>query len=241
MEKLNDELITARNKIMKDIIGEIVVSDNVEDVLRKWRSIFKISQKDLAQYLGITSSVISDYESGRRKSPGIKMIKRYIEGLIEIDIKRGGEIIKTFIEKQPPIIHEGILDIKEFISGVKLQEFCKHINADVVVSGMERDIFGYTVIDSIKTITRFSTEELINVYGSNTQRALIFTGVSTGRGPMIAIKLTNLKPSLVVMHGIGSVDEIAKRIAEVENIPLAICRIEDINTVIERLRNANFI
>ena len=83
MDKLNDVddvfSLTSRN-LAKDIVGEIVLSERPEDVIRKWRNIFQISQKELAAELGMTSSVISDYESGRRKSPGIGMIKKYVNG-----------------------------------------------------------------------------------------------------------------------------------------------------------------
>ena len=40
--------------------------------------------------------------------------------------------------------------------------------------------------------------DLVKAYGMTTDRALIFTNVSSGRSPMVAIKVTNLKPSLVV-------------------------------------------
>jgi putative transcriptional regulator len=127
--------------------------------------------------------------------------------------------------------------MREFLIGVGPEIFCRTINADVVVRGNTKDIYGYTVIDSIEAITELPTPELINIYGSNTQRALIFTKVSTGRSPMIAIKLTTLKPSVVVLHGMkGGVDEIAKRIAEAENITLAVCRLENINDVLAKLK-----
>jgi predicted transcriptional regulator len=40
---------------------------------------FKISQTELADHLKLSPSVISDYESGRRKSPGIQTIKKIIK------------------------------------------------------------------------------------------------------------------------------------------------------------------
>jgi putative transcriptional regulator len=238
MEKVNDELDFVKNRLMKDIVGEVVVSDNIEEILRKWRTIFKVSQKALAGELNITSSVISDYESGRRKSPGIKMIKKYIDGIINLDLKGGGEVVKSFMQNtEKQIIPKAITAMREFLIGVGPEIFCRTINADVVVRGNTKDIYGYTVIDSIEAITELPTPELINIYGSNTQRALIFTKVSTGRSPMIAIKLTTLKPSVVVLHGMkGGVDEIAKRIAEAENITLAVCRLENINDVLAKLK-----
>ena len=62
--------------------------------MRKWREIFGITQTELADKLSITSSTISDYEGGRRKSPGILVIARFVETLIEIDNDRGGRVVK---------------------------------------------------------------------------------------------------------------------------------------------------
>jgi putative transcriptional regulator len=102
--------------------------------------------------------------------------------------------------------------------------------------GLDREIYGYTLIDSIKAISDVPFDQLIRVYGSTTQRALIFTKVSTGRTPMVAIKLTNFQPGLVVLHGVSQVDEVAEHIAKVENIPLAVCRLENVETVVEKLK-----
>ena len=62
--------------------------------------IFGISQTELANKLNITSSTISDYEGGRRKSPGIGVISRLVASLLELDRKRGGKIKKQ-LEDDP--------------------------------------------------------------------------------------------------------------------------------------------
>jgi putative transcriptional regulator len=238
MESVNDVFSLAKKKLAKDVVGEIVLSDSSEKVIKKWRNIFKVSQKTLANELGITPSVISDYESGRRKSPGINVIKKYVEALLSIDTKTGGYIIKSFAKSvRSPPLSDAIIDIKEFPGGVGFNDFCKKINAVLLTKKkVNRDIYGYTIIDSLKAITELSFNELIKLYGITTQRVLIFTKVSTGKTPMVAIKLTNLHPTLVVLHGLNSVDDIAKRIAEAENIPLAVCKVEKVEDIIERLR-----
>ncbi|MEM5812099.1 MAG: helix-turn-helix domain-containing protein, partial [Candidatus Aenigmatarchaeota archaeon] len=216
MDNLTDEFAIAKKELAKDIVGEIVLSENSDKVIRKWRTIFKISQKRLAKELGITSSVISDYESGRRKSPGIKMIKRYVEALLNIDAARGGNIIRSFVKsnKEQPL-SSAIMDIKEFSGGLSIQDFCKKIDAEVITKSatLDKEIYGYTIIDSLKAITELSYSELVKLYGMTTQRALIFTKVTTGKTPMVAIKLTNLHPALVVLHSPETVDDVAKRIA----------------------------
>ena len=240
MDRVTDEFALAKRQLAKDIVGEIVLSDSSEKVIRKWRTIFKISQKKLAAELGITSSVISDYESGRRKSPGIKMIKKYVEALLEIDAAKGGTVIRTFVKSSPDQpLSNAIIDIKEFGGGVSLAEFCKKIDAELITKNVahDKEIYGYTIVDSLKAITELSFSELVKLYGMTTQRALIFTKVGSGKTPMVAIKLTNLHPALVVFHGPQTVDDVAKRIAEVENIPLAISRVESPEKIVERLKD----
>ena len=239
MDGLTDEFSLGKHKLAKDIIGEIVMSDSSDRVIKKWRNIFKISQKALANELNITPSVISDYESGRRKSPGIKMIGRYISALLSIDEGRGGNVIRSFTKTSDdkPIISNAILDIKEFPSAVSVQGFARHINAvPVVKNGMDKPIYGYTIIDSHRAITELSFNDLVKLYGITSQRALIFTRVSTGKTPMVAIKLTNLHPALVVLHGLDVVDDVAKRIAEVEGIPLAVSRMASPEDIIKKLK-----
>ncbi|MFH1978649.1 MAG: helix-turn-helix domain-containing protein [Candidatus Aenigmatarchaeota archaeon] len=234
-----DEFSLVKESLAKDIIGEIVLADSPENVIRKWRSIFKISQKTLADELKITSSVISDYESGRRKSPGIQVIKKYVIALIDIDSKTGGNVIRSFSKNTNTTpLSESIIDIKEFSKNTTISDFCKKINA-TMVTGKGRsseEIYGYTIIDSLKAITELSFNEMIKLYGMTTQRALVFTKVTTGRGPMVALKLTNLHPSLVILHGLNQVDDVAKRIAEVENIPLAICKMENVDDILKKLK-----
>ncbi len=234
------DITLMKERLAKDISAEIVLSKNPDKVIRKWRNIFKISQKRLAEELGITSSVVSDYESGRRKSPGISIIKRYVETLLEIDMKRGGDVVTSFGKLQATAdTGSAIIDIREFSKGVTVANFSKYIRADLI-SGQQhasREVYGYTIVDSPRAIMEFSLYELVKLYGKTSQRAIIFTKVSTGKSPMVAIKLTNLKPAFVVLHGLDKVDEIAKRIAEVERIPLAVCKLEGVGDVVERLKS----
>lgn len=239
MDSVIDEFSLARNELAKNIVGEIVFADRPEKVIKKWRNMFKVSQKGLANELGITSSVVSDYESGRRKSPGIKIIKKYINALLAIDTRDGGHIIRSFAKNaQSHSLSSAIIDIKEFPAGIRINDFCKTINAVLLIKNMDwnQELYGYTIIDSLRAITELSFTELIKLYGITTQRGLIFTKVSTGRTPMVAIKMTNLHPALVVLHGLSVVDDVAKRIAEVENIPLAVCRLEKAEDIGERLK-----
>ena len=69
-----------KDTLSEKIAGEITLSPRPGQTIRKWRGVFGISQTDLANFLRLSPSVISDYESGRRKSPGIQTVKKIIEG-----------------------------------------------------------------------------------------------------------------------------------------------------------------
>jgi len=241
MDKSVDELELRKWGLTKDILGEIAMSSEPGKTIRKWRSLFRVSQKALSRELGVTSSVMSDYESGRRRSPGILFLKRYIEALINIDEQRGGEVLRGFLHiTDSKSASTAIADIKEFEKGVSINLFCSEIGARMVTAAGSRDekMYGYTVIDSVKAITELSFTELIKLYGVTTQRALIFTNITTGKGPMIAIKVANLRPALVVLHNItvSDVSGVATNIAGLLGIPLAICESASIDLLIERLK-----
>ena len=237
MDTVSDES-NSKIKLSKTIASEIILSNEPWNVFKKWRTTFKISQNELAKELNVSPSVVCDYESGRRKSPGIKIIKRYIEPLFAIDEKKGGEILRGYGQTAKPNPDNSIIDIKEFFGTVGIKDFCKTIDSDFIHEvDTHKEIYGYTIIDSIRAITELSFNELAKIYGNTTQRALIFTRVSTGRTPLVAIKLTNLKPALVVIHGLkNSIDPVAKMIAEHERIPVAVCKLEKQEDLLERLK-----
>ncbi len=216
------------------IAGEIVLSSKPGATMRKWREIFGISQQELARHLGISASVISDYESGRRKSPGVGMVRKFVRALIEIDERRGGEIIKKF---SPTYGEEAILDMRDFPYEVSVEEFMKAAEAKIINGEVEfkRAIYGYTILDSLKAILHYNSFDYLKVYGWSIDRALIFTGVYYGRSPMVAIRAHPLKPSAVVYVQPRKVDELAIKLATLENIPLAVTQL-DVKKLKEKLR-----
>ncbi|AIC16296.1 helix-turn-helix domain-containing protein [Nitrososphaera viennensis] len=66
------------------IAGAVVLSDNPPQQLKFWRKKFGVKQADLAKKMAITPSVLSDYEKGRRPSPGANFIKRYLQALYDL-------------------------------------------------------------------------------------------------------------------------------------------------------------
>ncbi|MFH1750149.1 MAG: transcriptional regulator, partial [Candidatus Micrarchaeota archaeon] len=88
-----------------------------------------------------------------------------------------------------------------------------------------KNIFGCTILDSVRVILELPYESFIKIYSTTSERALIFTHVSTGRSPMIAVRVTPIKPSMIILHGIDDVDKLAVKIAETEGIPLLMTKL----------------
>ena len=212
-----------KGALSEKIAGEITLSPKPGQTIRKWRNIFGISQTDLAIHLKLSPSVISDYESGRRKSPGIKTVKKIIEAFVNIDEKHGGKILHQYdsmFEKQ-----EGILEIKEYPYTIPAEHFIKEIEGNILTTsdvGLKKNVKGFTLVDSVKTIETINSGDYNHLYGWSTERAIIFTGIRYGRSPMIAIRVHPVKPTVVVYHRPGSVDSLAIKLADRENIPLVI-------------------
>ncbi|MEM5812991.1 MAG: helix-turn-helix domain-containing protein [Candidatus Aenigmatarchaeota archaeon] len=223
------------------IAGEIVLSENPGSVIRKWRNIFRIPQKKLALAIGVRPSVISDYEANRRKSPGTRIISKIVNAIVDIGFLQyaATETSKndSAQEKSRASIVNAIIDMKEFLEPIDIIKFCKTIKAELLTRvENEKKIYGYTIIDSVSAIVNLPASELVKIYGNNPKRALIFTRVTTGKGPLIAIKVTTPKPELIVLHGLEKVDPIAIEISKSENIALAISREESIEKLISDLK-----
>jgi putative transcriptional regulator len=212
-----------REALSEKIAGEITLSPKPGQTIRKWRSVFGISQTDLANYLKLSPSVISDYESGRRKSPGIQTVKKIIKAFIEIDEKHGGKILHQYdsmVDTQ-----EGIMEIMEYPFSVNAGNFIREIEGNILTSseiGLKKNVKGFTLVDSVKTIETINAGDYNRLYGWSTERAIIFTGIRYGRSPMIAIRVHPVKPTVVVYHRPGSVDALAVKLADRENIPLVV-------------------
>lgn len=210
-----------KDALSEKIAGEITLSPKPGQTIRKWRNVFGISQTGLANFLKLSPSVVSDYESGRRKSPGIQTVKKIIEAFVEIDEKHGGKILHQYdsmIETQ-----EGIMEIMEYPYSIPAENFIREIDGNILTSneiGLKKNVKGFTLVDSVKTIETINSGDYNRLYGWSTERAIIFTGIRYGRSPMIAIRVHPVKPTVVVYHRPGSVDSLAIKLADRENIPL---------------------
>ncbi len=222
------------------IAGEIALSTDPGSTMKKWREVFDVQQTELSQYLKISPSTISDYESNRRKSPGIAVIRRLVDALFAIDHQKGGNTIKKFREADES--GRGMYEAIEFIKPVGAKDFAKLLDAKVLANGEKleaKSIFGCTILDSVRVILELPYESFIKIYSTTSERALIFTHVSTGRSPMIAVRVTPIKPSIIILHGIEEVDKLAVKIAETEGIPLLLTKLS-IDEIKKRAKDISY-
>ncbi len=225
-------------KIKVHIIGDIVLSKEIGNSMKKWREMFGIPQIDIARYLNLSPSVISDYEANRRKNPGVSIIRRYVNALIDIDKENGGHTVRALQKVLNPPSMKAILQIREYKNPMPITDLMNTIDGKIVCgeSNLNNQIFGHTVVDSVNAILEMDGQDFLNLYGWTTERALIFTNVSSGRSPMVAIRVSSIKPRVVVFQGVSILDKLALKLAEIEGIPLIITNLE-IDELLSRLKD----
>jgi putative transcriptional regulator len=208
------------------IAGEIAMAESAGSAMKKWRELFGISQVELAKYLKISASTISDYEGNRRVSPGVGIIKRFVKSLLALDESKGSEVTRNLEKfnasgsKESP---SSAYQIKDFSTPISCMDFSRLIDAKIAANPNLLDtikLFGYTMIDSLKIILEMSPSEYPKLFGNTTERAFIFDQVSTGRSPMVVIRVAPIKPKLVVIQNVDTIDKLAVKIAQIEKIPL---------------------
>jgi putative transcriptional regulator len=228
-----------RQRLARRIAGEISLSDSPGRIMRKWREMFHIPQIQLAEALSISPSVISDYESGRRQSPGTKTIKRFVENIITLDEQNGGQVVNAFQRMMGVEIPTNIiLDISEFSNGVTIQELLEGIRGQIITGEelLESEVLGYLTVDTTEALDVLSSTGFLKLFEAAEDRALIMVNVSTGRSPLVALK-GEIKPSLFVLHGVEQIDYLAIELANREQVPLAISKVESVNGMLRRLNN----
>jgi putative transcriptional regulator len=214
-----------RDELAEKMAGEVTLSTDPGATLRKWRTDFEIAQTDLATELDVSPSVVSDYESGRRENPGIGVIRRIVDCLLDIDERRGS----THIRQHARVLSAGfdsevVHDLREYSANIPLERYYEAIDGTELVRGDRDTIAGHTVIDSIKAIQRLSADEFYSLYGQSTNRALVFTNVTRGESPLVALRVVNPTPNAVVLHGITDDDvwEHATDLARIDGFSLAV-------------------
>ena len=169
----NESSENLRNRLAEKMAGDITLSEKPGESLKKWRSNFEISQTDISNYLKVSPSVISDYESGRRKSPGTLIIKKIVESLLEIDADRGGKKIHAYesiLNAESSI--KSIYSTYEYTLPIQLAKLVNLIEGDIVYKGVEKPLYGFSVVDSQRAILELSSHEFQKLYGWSTDRAM---------------------------------------------------------------------
>jgi putative transcriptional regulator len=214
------------DNIEERIAGEIAMAESAGSSMKKWRELFGISQVELAKFLKISASTISDYEGNRRVSPGVGIIKRFVKSLLTLDEQKGSEITRNLqkFNAEPKGASEGsAYSIKDFSTPISGMDFSRLIEAKIAANPGLLDtvrLFGYTMIDSLKIILEMSPNEYPKLFGNTTERVFIFDQVSTGRSPMVVIRVAPIKPKMVVIQNVDTIDKLAVKIAQIEKIPL---------------------
>ena len=227
-----------REQLAEKIAGEITLSEDPGGTLRKWRTDFEIAQTDLAEDLDVSPSVVSDYESGRRDNPGIGFVGRAVAALLDIDERSGGEHIRRYTR----VLSAGfdssvVLDLREYAANIPLARYYDEIDATELAAGSSDTIAGHTIIDSIEAIRHLSSDEFYNLYGESTNRVLVFTNVTRGESPMVALRVVKPTPHAVVLHGLyeDAVWEHAADMARIDGFSLAVTD-TDLDDLLERHR-----
>jgi putative transcriptional regulator len=227
-----------RNQLAEKMAGEITLSDSPGHALKKWRMNFEIAPGVLSERLGVSPSVISDYESGRRKSPGTAVVGKIVDTLLTTDEENGGKHIEKYSTMLFSAVEDDVIyDLHEYSSPVPLKDFSEAIGCTLLWGSIDQAIFGYTVVNSLNAIMQLSSDEFNRIYGWSTERALVFTNVSTGKSPMVAIRVTPFKPRCVVLQGIEAADvhPFVEKMAERDRITV-MCTSMDVNKIVSTLR-----
>ncbi|MEC8996885.1 MAG: transcriptional regulator [Candidatus Thermoplasmatota archaeon] len=222
-----------QEQLTRRMAGEIVVSEKPGDTLRKWREIFQLSQKELATLLEVNPSVVCDFEKGRRASPGIGTVRKFVEAMVDYDSSHGGKVVNTMAGTRT---NEAIVDIREFTSGIAIETIIEKIEGEVLAGSeeiIERPIYGYTMVDSLKAITTFNA--FGEMYGWSNERAVFFSGVHYGRSPMIAVRAHPVKPRMVVYVKPKAIDPLAPKLADMERVVLVKTDLDE-SAIVEKLR-----
>jgi len=210
-----------RQKLAEKMAGEITLSDSPGKSLRKWRTSFQIQPSVLADKMRVSPSVISDYESGRRKSPGTTVVGKIVDTILRIDEENGSKNIKKYGKLLFSDFDDDVIyDMHEFAVATPVKSLFDLLECKIICGKTEAQIFGYTVVNSKNAILNLSPSEFNRIYGGSTERALIFTDVSSGKSPMIAIRVTPFKPPYVILQGIdpSKVNPLVKLLAEKDHI-----------------------
>jgi len=221
------------------VAGEIALSDNPGSVMRKWRELYGLNQIQLSKLMGIKPSVLSDYERGRRRA-GRRVVERFVKSLLHYDSLRDWAVTRR-IAKLMNIYVEGVIDLGEFREPLSLDNIVEITEGfPLTHTTTHRPVLGYTIIDSVEAVESLTASMYVKLMGASSDRVVVFTNITRGRSVLVASRVSPVKPSVIVLHGVKRVDPLAVRIAILEDIPLIVTNL-DVETIAERFRKLKLI
>jgi len=155
-----------------------------------------------------------------------------------MDEENGGKHIQKYSTMLFSNVEDDVIyDIHEYAAAIPLKDFSEAIGCTLLCGSIDQVLFGYTVVNSLNAIMQLSSDEFNRIYGWSTERALVFTNVSTGKSPMVAIRVTPFKPRCVVLQGIETSDvhPIVEKMAERDHITV-MCTSMDVDKIVSTLR-----
>jgi putative transcriptional regulator len=127
--------------------------------------------------------------------------------------------------------------MREFPIPVRVEYLCRALRGEMVACGQKqvKEVLGYTVVDSQKAFETLSGLEFSQLFGSTTERVLVFTNIENGFSPMLSVRMSNLKPRVVVFQGVVP-DDYSMRLAEFDDIPLIYSQLPAAELLVKSLR-----
>ena len=181
------------------IAGEITISRDPGATMRRWRRTLSVTQRELSERMGLSPSVISDYESGRRGNPGVNFVRRFVEALMDV----GGEEAERLIAEWaglPAYLGDVVLDVKAFPKPVSLRRLVRTLSGEVLTGDPSIRVWGYIIVECEGAIRRLTLPDLPRIFGE-AGRVVVFAGVTPKLSPVIALNFAPLKPRVVVYQG----------------------------------------
>jgi len=90
-------------------------------------------------------------------------------------------------------------------------------------------------VDNQRAVETLSGHEFSQLFGATTERALIFTNIDGGTSPMLIVRVSSLKPRVVIFHGTQP-DDYSIRLAEYDGIPLMYSNLPSVERLVFSMR-----
>ena len=185
------EIRIAELSAAEKMAGEITLSDSPGKALKKWRMSFNIPQGVLSEHLEVSPSVISDYEAaGEISNCCCRQDRRHYSFSLTKQTAAGTSrnLQKCCTATSMKMSFTTFTTMRTLF----LLILSRAIGCTTLCGSLDQSIFGYTVVNSLNAIFTLSSNQFNRIYGWSTERALIFTHVSTGKSPMVVL---GLRPS----------------------------------------------